>query len=174
MIIVWFIFFAIAAASYFFLRFLAKELYIAEVLKDAFLSLAGVVAFLMFLSLVIITFGEFMDYFFPSRIFTKNFNFEPTADVRIYEGSGFFMTFSCSSHLKFRANKETIEKVSLNGYEEVNREYANFTNVAEIKEIMAQPASHYYRKSVSNDNMDIAYDETSQIAYFFYSVSCEE
>lgn len=40
-ILIWLSFFAILAISYTFLRFLAKEYYLAGVLKDAFLALFG-------------------------------------------------------------------------------------------------------------------------------------
>ena len=165
-ILFWFFVFAVLAAIYVFLRFLAKESEGAAALRDAFLVLLGV-GFIGVICLVGYTLGNVgLDYFYPSRIFTKNFGFEPTADVRIIEGSSFWTPFGYSSHLKFQANEETIQKIVVNGFSEKDRKYKDNFRTVEAKEILEQPESRYYQKNGSDDET-LVYDKQSQSAYFF-------
>ena len=162
-------FFALATVTYFLLRFFAEKYYIADVLKDAFLAVFGVV-FISATFFLIFSIGDgFLNLYYPNRIFTKNFGFDPTADVRIINGSGFWSPFGYLSHLKFQANKNTIEKISANDFPELTGSFIKRDGSTESKEILAQPQSHYYQKRKSIDDVNSAYlvyDEQSQTAYF--------
>lgn len=163
-IFAWLIFFAFAAAIYFLLHFFAKENKGAAALKDAFLALFGV-ALVSAVCLVVFTLGSVcLDYFYPNRIFAKNFGFEPTADVRIIEGSSFWSPLGYSTHLKFQANEQTVQKIVLKGFSERDKKYKdNFDS--EIRSILEQPQSRCFGRSGSAEET-LAYDKESQNAYF--------
>ncbi len=164
-IIFWLFIFALLAATYLLLKFLAKENDGFVALKDAFLALLGV-GLIAFICLVIFTVGNVcLDYFYPSRIFTKNFGFEPTADVRIIEGSSFWTPFGYSTHLKFQANEETIQKIILEGFSEGSKKRTGNSDNVEINNILEQPQIRYYQKSGSADE-ELIYDKQTQNAYF--------
>ncbi len=165
-ILFWLVVFVVVAAIYISLHFLAKENDGAAAFKDAFLALFGV-AFIAAACLVIFTIGSVcLDYLYPSRIFTKNFGFEPTADVRIIEGSSFWTPFGFSTHLRFQANEETVQKIVFDGFSERSgKDVYNF-NSDEAREILAQPQSRHFHKSGSNDET-LVYDRQSQNAYFY-------
>lgn len=165
----WLFVFAALGLIYLALRIFAKKYYVADVLKDTFSAFFGV-ALISTIFLFVITISNFCsDYFYPSRVFTKNFGFEPTTDVRIIESLSFWTPFGYSTHLKFQANKNTIEKISANGFPELTKSFIKHNGSIEAEEILAHPQSHYYHRKKSVDEVNSAYlvyDEQSQTAYF--------
>lgn len=162
----WVFIFGVAGAVYLVLHFLAKENKGVADLKKAFLALFGIML-ISAVCLVVFTVGNVcLDYIYPSRIFTRNFGFEPTADVRVIEGSSFWSPFGYSTHLKFQASEDTIGKIVVGNFVEESKNYADKKTSIEISEILAQPQSRYYVKSgIAVETL--VYDKQSQNAYFF-------
>jgi hypothetical protein len=166
-ILFWFFIFAMAGGLYLVLHFLAKENEGFADLKKAFLALFGL-AMLSAVCLVIFAVGNVcLNYFYPSRIFTKNFGFEPTADVRIIEGSSFWTPFGYSTHLKFQASEETIGRIVTGNFVEESKKHVNKSSSIEINDILEQPQSRYYIKS-GGDVEIMVYDNQSKNAYFSF------
>lgn len=166
-IMFWFLVFTVLTAIYFFLHSLAKDNEGAAELKRAFLALSAIGLTVVF-TLFAFTIGNVcLDYFYPSRIFTKNFNFEPTADVRIIEGSSFWTPLGYSTHLKFQANEQTIQKIVLEGFVEPSKNQTRNYDSDETKSILKQPQSRYFEKS-GGDIETLAYDKQRQNAYFSF------
>ena len=164
-VVFWLFIFAALVAIYLSLHLLAKENEGAADLKKAFLALLGIGVVSVICLIIFMVGNVCLDYFYPSRIFTKNFGFEPTADVRIIEGSSFWSPLGYSTHLKFQANEETVQKIVLQGFSERSRNYKDNFSSIETKRILEKPRSRYYEKNYSAAET-LVYDKESQNAYF--------
>jgi hypothetical protein len=145
------IIFSVIACIYGILKFLSKGSYIFDVLKDAYLAIIGV-GIIVCATFFLINFSEYViQNMYPNRIFSKNFGFLPTSDVKDLQGRVKFFAekdFGKVS-LKFKADDKTFEKI-IEKRLFIQQFRENFRNSTDenLRNLSENPNTQFY---VSND-----------------------
>ncbi|MBA2734049.1 MAG: hypothetical protein H0U54_14360 [Acidobacteria bacterium] len=174
-IIFWAIIGSIVLASYLLLSHLGKKSSRALLVKKVLVAFVAAVVIPIALWFVI----NFARGSFPSHVFESSFAFAPTSDVVELEGEKSTFGDSGSTYLRFRANKQTFERITGLRFVEIDEKRFRSQSTAALKSAPSYwrpfegEALHFYEaykfdESFAFSNAVLSYDESSYVVHFYW------
>jgi len=173
--IFWAIIGSIVLASYLLLSHLGKNSSRALLLRKVLVASVAAVGIPIALWVII----NFAQGFFPSHVFESSFGFAPTSDVVELKVEKSTFGDSGSVYLRFRANKQTVERILGSRFVEIDENRFRSQTVSALKSAPSywQPfdgkPTHFYEayrfdNSFGFSNAVLSYDELNGMVHFYW------
>ncbi len=172
-ILIWLIVGGVLLAVYRGLSGLARRSPRAALLKRVLVALVAAVA----IPVSALMAFNFAQGYFPASVFEASFGFRPPPDVKVLEGRRSVFGDSGAAYLRFRASRQTVERIVNPRFSEISRaEFVAAINAPETEEVRTQAgaSTRYFRASHDDDSFAssqayLSYEETTGQVYFQWS-----